>query len=336
MVYSQALNDKFDISIGADLDYREIDVFQFELNDGSVIDYDGNLAGQTVRESSIYSQLGYQNERWKALFGIRRADNELFGINVSSRGTLMYSFSENRSLKFIAGQSYRSPSLFELYIVGRNNVIIGNPNLQPEQSTSYELAYVKAVGNFFVQGSIYYADYENKIFRGRGDALVPNGSGLFIENAIVYSNGVSFVATGLEVETRYSMEGIDVFANINVIDGDDGDMRPGSDNYNFKYVPDYTLTAGASTELHGGTVSLVLRHRASTEGPEASIGSSTEVDVSLSYPQSWNSLSLLHRLRMTNLTDEVNYVPEYARRRGLNEVPNSLGRAFNYELQIVF
>ncbi len=334
--YRRLFYEDFNFELGLDHDYREIDVFQFELSDGSVIDYEGNLAGQDVSETSVFTQLGYQKDRWKGLVGTRLVDNELFGENVSSRATLLYSFSDTSSVKFIAGQSYRSPSLFALYIVGRNNIIIGNPDLNPEKSSSYEVSYLRAYGHYFFQANAYYATYDNKVYRKSGDAVLPDGSGVVVQNTTVYANGEEFSAQGLELETRYSHDQLDGFFNVNVISGDDGDEVPDSDHYNFKYVPDFTLAAGMSRQVKNYLFSFVANYTDSTQGPEQEVASSLVLDLMLGYNQQLGQRAVHHSVRLNNASDESVTVAEYARRRGLNEVRMDLGRVFTYELSVAF
>src|SRR5204862_6861024 len=93
--------------------------------------------------------------------------NDLFGSNVSSRGTLVYRIDDTHSVKLIAGQSYRAPSFFELYFQTPANTVYGNPALEPETSDSVELAYVTTMRRVFLQALLYHAGYDGKIFRQR-------------------------------------------------------------------------------------------------------------------------------------------------------------------------
>ncbi len=335
--YRLQFYEDYDFEIGIDHDYREIEAFQFELSDGTLIDYEGNLAGQDVSETSVFTQLGYQKGRWKGLVGSRVVDNELFGGNVSSRGTLVYSFSDVSSVKFIAGQSYRSPSLFALYIVGRNDVITGNPDLNPEKSTSYEVSYLRAYGHYFLQANAYYATYDNKIYRQIVTVPTnkPDGSGTVI-NKPVYANGEEFNAQGLELETRYSHNQLDAFFNLNVISGDDGDEVAGNDHYNFKYVPAFTVSTGVSKQIKSYLFSVVANYTDNTEGPEQDVDGSLVLDLMLGYSQRLGQREIYHSVRLSNASDESVMVPEYARRGGLNEVRMDFGRVLTYEASVKF
>lgn len=335
-IFNSQLFDNYSLELGVNYDFREIDVFQFVLSDGSRIDYDGNLTGKDVSETSFFAQLGYESDKIKGLLGARVVDHELFGENISVRGTMVYSVSDSSTLKFIAGQSYRSPSLFELFIVGRNNVIIGNPELKPEESNSFEVSYLKSLGDLFLQGNVYYADYKNKIQRGIENATLPDGSGITLTDATVYTNGRDFSAYGLELEARYRYKQFDSFLNFNLIDGNSEDKEPDSDHYNFKYVPDYTLSAGLSKTINNFLVSSSINYRTGAQGPESSVDASTTVDVFLGYDQKSKLADIEHRLRINNLTDTTVEVAEYARRRGVNSVPMNFGRSLAYEFRLSF
>ena len=99
-------------------------------------------------------------------------------------------------------------------------------------------------GKFFVQTLVYYAIYENKIFRIRKD-IEKNGN--IYENVNVYSNGQEFNAKGLELEIKYlDPQVLSGFLNYNFVDGNNGDEIDGSGHYNFKYIPQHVLAVGLS------------------------------------------------------------------------------------------
>jgi len=100
-----------------------------------------------VSEYSGYAQLDWKpSPAWRAVLGSRFTQNELFGENISSRGSLVYTINEKNAIKFIAGQSFRAPSLFELYFITPSQTIFGNENLQPETADTFELGYQHARG----------------------------------------------------------------------------------------------------------------------------------------------------------------------------------------------
>ncbi len=332
--YSQKFLDNFNFGIGADHDFRENNEYRSFLEDTDTTLTHSNLEDKNIWEYSLFSHIGYEKDKWKWDIGFRSVENERFGQSLSSRGTLVYSFSDSSSVKFIAGQSYRSPSIFELYFIPPGNTVFGNPDLSPEESTSYEIAYLKSFNNFFVQTNAYYSIYSNKIYRTKGNVTLSDGT--IITDTNVYQNGDNFSVKGIELEARYSTKNLNAFTNLDIVYGNDGDKETGSNHYNFKYIPDFTLSAGVSKKINNYMLSSVAHYRDSAGGNTEKIDDSLTIDLSASYNHTIGEKEAKHRISLTNITDETPQVADYVRRRGLNAVPLALGRAFLYEFSINF
>lgn len=334
--YNTLAYQHYSIELGVEYDFRKnIDSAIF-FEDDSAEGQEPNLKNKSTGDTSIFSQIGYEHKNWKGLIGTRLVDNDAFNKNLSNRGTIVYKTSETSSLKFIAAQSYRAPSIFELFIVAKNNILIGNTSLEPEKSNSYEFSYQNFMGRYFYQANIYYATYNNKIFRTRLDAAAPNNPDVIIPNVIVYDNGEEFDAYGFELETRYSYNNIDAFLNFDYVLGNNGDEAGDSDHYNFKYVPDFNISGGISKEFNKVLISSVANYRDETEGSEKDIDSNLSLDLFIGFSQQVNQLSFRHRVRIDNVTNENAHLAEYSRRKGVNEVPLDFGRVITYEVSSHF
>ena len=333
--YNRALTSRFDLELGLEHDYRIAKEYvNFNALSNTKLTHN-NLKNRDVSSYSLFTQLGYHLENLKWLIGFRSVENELFGRNNSVRASLVYQPSLTSSIKFIAGQSYRSPSLFELYFRTDSHTVFGNPELQPEKSASYELSYLTAIDNFFIQANLYRASYADKIFRVKADVVLPDDT--LISNTNQYANGDKLEATGLELELKYSNpKRFDAFVNFDFIAGNKGDRLPEKEHYNFKYVPDYNLSAGISKYYGYFQSSLIIKYRGDSQGPEAKIESSLLTHWSLSYIQPLSSVEITHTLRFENVFDERAYVGEYVRRRGLNQTPLEFGRAVTYQIALTF
>ncbi len=335
ITYARQLSDRFQLDGGIDVDYRVAEVYRNFDADGNTLTHN-NLRDRSVLEYSVFTSLGYEQGDWKWNIGLRRVENELFSGSLSGRATLVYSLSDTSSVKLIAGQSFRSPSLFELYFIPPEQTIFGNPDLSPEKSTSYEIAYLKFAGNLFFQVNAYRASYRDRIYRDRGDVLLPDGSMAF--NRLVYSNGDTFHATGVEFESRYNADPWAAFANINWQRGTDGDRLEGTRHYNFRYVPSYTVSAGLSRNLGAVNLSAVGNYRSGTSGTTPTdIDDSLTVDLAASFThQPASDWQLHHRVKLSNITDERVEIADYARRAGLEHVPQRFGRSLTYQLTLTF
>ncbi|MDM8557228.1 TonB-dependent receptor [Candidatus Parabeggiatoa sp. HSG14] len=321
------ISDALDIEVGADYDYRKADESKsYETRTDTTI-VELGIADQTVYEYSLFSQLEYKFNSYTTLLGTRMTHNEFYGTDYSSRGTLVWTLSQRNSVKFIAGQSYRAPSLFEIYLYSPGRVV-GNPNLEPEKSTSYELAYLTSFNNFFIQALVYYADYENKIRR-----VVKTG------RLLTYANGNDFNAKGVEIEIKYDNPNLfNGFLNYNYISGNDGD-DDGIGNYNFKYIPRHSISLGLSKKISGINIAALTNYWTETSGPVEEVDAQYSIDLKLGYSHKLSSQTIHHGLSIQNLTGRDVVFPEYNRRYAdLNVIPTEFGygRRIIYTLTLNF
>ena len=190
--YLYDFNKNWTLEGGLDIERRDSKNSRFMDNNGLV---DVNGINKVVDESSLFSQIYYYSDKHNWVVGGRLVDNDLFGQNFSGRLSYVYMINESRSIKFIAGQSFRSPSLFELY--GQIGCcILGQVTLEPEEADSIELSYLTAWDNLLLQSTIYWTEYKNKIVRGiEFNFELPNGD--ILNNVNRYRNGGNLRPQGL-------------------------------------------------------------------------------------------------------------------------------------------
>ncbi|GIW51255.1 MAG: TonB-dependent receptor [Gemmatimonadales bacterium] len=91
--------------------------------------------------------------------GARLEDNETFGTFVTFRGGLVYRAPGSLRLRVAAGTGFKEPTFFENFATG---FVRGNPELDPERSTSWEIGLERA----FLDGQIRVAGtYFSQRFR---------------------------------------------------------------------------------------------------------------------------------------------------------------------------
>jgi outer membrane receptor protein involved in Fe transport len=322
--YSPLKELRFDL--GAEYEYRKnIRIDDIMPLEDRVISHN-NSQNRDLYEYSFNGQVEYNNNKFKIIGGARSTQNQLFGNNISSRGTALYKFNKKNSIKFIYGSSYRAPSFFELYFVTPSHTVFGNPALHPEKAVSYEAAYLSHFNDFFMQMLVYHAGYKNKIYREKRTG--ENGNPY-----IIYVNGKTFQANGLEFELKYRNPSLfNSFFYYSYILGDKGDEING--NYNFKYVPVQTASFGISAKLSFLEISSVINYWSKTEGSIHEIGAQIFADLNFSFSQSFQNTNIKHNLSIRNITDEELLVPEYVRRSGINEVSFGFGRRIMYMINI--
>jgi outer membrane receptor for ferrienterochelin and colicins len=79
--------------------------------------------------------------------GLRYDHYSLFGGTINPRGALIYNPLKHTTFKFLYGQSFRPPNLFELYYDAPGNE--ANPSLRPQTVRTMELVWQQAFTNHF-------------------------------------------------------------------------------------------------------------------------------------------------------------------------------------------
>jgi hypothetical protein len=193
--------------------------------------------------------------------------------------------------------------------------------------------YTARRGNLFVEAIAYHARYDNRIYRVR---RYPDFVSDPRDTSTIYVNGSRFSANGAEIEARYRLPGnVSTFGAYSFVDGDHGDEVAGSDHYNYKYVPQHTVTGGLVKYFGGFWASGVATFKSEVGAPLEMIDGQAFFDLNLGYGHRVGNLVLRHSLSVKNVTDDQERVPEYVRRI-LNEVPSGYGRRVSYLLQVGF
>jgi outer membrane receptor for ferrienterochelin and colicin len=331
---SMTIGSHLSIDVGTDYDRRtSIDANNYRRDTGEVL-YDNNLHNRSVREYSGSGEGTYRlRGRLRLNGGWRLTKNELFGANLSSRAAAIYTPRERQSLKLFWGQSFRAPSLYELYRRSQRGGLYGNEHLMPETSDTVEAAYVAAFRGVLLKGSAYHARYHNKITRvPRYPDFVSDPA----DNSATYGNRGHFSANGVELELTYDVPTIgNAFVNVGYVHGDRGDTPLDSNNYNFRYIPKASVTAGGSRQVHGISLAVVGRWVQSTNGFLAAVAGHTSFDVTLGYEQRAGAARLKHSLFAKDLLGRAAQTPEYLR-GNINALPLGLGPRFGYRLQMSF
>lgn len=141
--------------------------------------------------------------------GARYDDHEAFGGQVSPRAYLVWNTTDTWTLKGGVSRGYRTPDLNDLH-VGVNGVTgqgerltIGNPDLDPETTTSSELGvYYDNLAGFNTNATLFHNKFKDKIDTVQGVNItgrpgVPDGS---------YDQQVNIdeaVTQGLELAARW-------------------------------------------------------------------------------------------------------------------------------------
>ena len=277
---------------------------------------------ENLTEWSGVAQLNYKMGVVNLLAGSRFTQNKQFGSNISSRVSALINLNENNSLKLIFGQSFRAPTMLELYF--NHPTVVGNKDLQPETSTSYELAYLVRAGNFFAQIIGYYAEYDQLIQR-----YTP-----VVGQPATYRNSEAFNGLGTEIELKYvNPKIVNAYLNYNYIQGK-GDFAEA----NYKFVPAHTVAFGISKPIQNFAITLNGYMYSGAEGYYGSIDPQTMLDANVSFKHESGDIKLTHKFSALNLTNSDMLIPEYIRvTKNINTMSTTeFGMRFIYTLFLNF
>ena len=100
---------------------------------------------------------------WELTGGVRYDHFSDFGDTVNPRLALVWSTAVNLTTKLLYGEAFRAPSFVETRAIN-NPAVIGNPDLQPEEIKSYELAFdYRPSYEFGMIFNLFYYDWTDII-----------------------------------------------------------------------------------------------------------------------------------------------------------------------------
>jgi vitamin B12 transporter len=140
------------ISVGTDYEQAKVD------NEDS---YGVQLDGLTTSTWSVFAEdrISLADDRLTVTAGVRRDENSAFGSSTNPRVALSWTVSSAIRLRAAAGSAFRAPSTGELYYP-----FSGNPDLNPEESVSYEAGAEWTIATGFVlEASLFRSDVKDLI-----------------------------------------------------------------------------------------------------------------------------------------------------------------------------
>jgi len=219
----------------------------------------------------------------------------LSSLQFSPRGSIVYRFVEDQSLRVSAGRAFRGPSFMESYLDLPNPAPLravsalglGNDKLDPESIVSYEIGYQNQASDYFqleanaymnmVKNAILFTDVRRYTLgdfaSNSGNAQYDPTNDAFPISSLAFTNErATFRQLGGELGARfYPIKGLDVYANYSI-----NDTRPMNDKERSKIDP--VRAKEQQTSLHKVNVGLQYR---------ADFGLDLSGDVSWFSPQVW-------------------------------------------------
>ena len=194
-LYTKKLNQKLNLSLGAQIDRR------------SIISNDrGNHATQ---HGAAFGNLLFNHNNWKIGPSLRLDWDENFGTAFLPQLNIAYQINQI-TLRTNAGKAIRSADFTERYNNYNKAIVssgsIGNPNLGTENSWSYEAGADVLLSRFFkLSTSAFYRDQNNVIdFVTTPYAAMPRKDNLVAGGTYALAKNIQTVSTkGVEIEIAY-------------------------------------------------------------------------------------------------------------------------------------
>lgn len=184
---SQQIGDHHLLTFGAE--YRRNSVEGTRMGDGGDNVHDVTQSGNGVDITKQYSEKDVTNyamyvqdewmpnEKWLVIPSLRYDHDSSFGGELTPKIGATYFIKDNSRFKFNLGKGFKAPTISELYMnmhraMGPMTVnVYGNPELQPEESTSWDISYEAELNNNWGKLTYFNNDVTNLI-----DTETINGS----------------------------------------------------------------------------------------------------------------------------------------------------------------
>lgn len=131
---------------------------------------------KSISEKQIDYQAAYVQDEWKVndklliIPSLRYDDSDKFGDNISPKVGLTYKLDDHYRFKANYGKGFKAPSISELYmkmthrpIPSMTVIVIGNPDLKPEESKTYEFSLEGEKGANFGKLTYFHNDVTDLI-----------------------------------------------------------------------------------------------------------------------------------------------------------------------------
>lgn len=171
---------------------------------------------------------------WELTLGARYDWYSDFNSTTNPRAALVWQINPRLTSKLLYGTAFRAPSFIEMY-VPPNSTVVGNPNLQAETNTTWELAFdYRASDNLNLTLNLFHYQFSDKIQRrfittGPGTTLATDSTTL--GGIYMYDNFGTLKGDGFEVESRWKINNkSSLLANYAYSQAEDGD-GVAADNY---------------------------------------------------------------------------------------------------------
>ena len=305
--------------------------------------------------------------------GVRLTDHEIYGTNMSPRGYAVWRIDRHFTLKGGVGTGFKAPEIREVEpqtgaTQARGAILaFGNPDLEPEKSTSYELGLYYNDDGLRLSATVFNNDFKNKIINTASYAFyyadgtrVPAGADCVLSDPPTstcpawgtWLNLPGARVRGIELDGRwrvtrqfdarlaYTYSGSRITAGqlfVTAPNGEEIEFNPGGlddlDGQPLAGVPEHRMTGSLNWEPMEG-VKAYVRGIHESKVTSVSFGQGNSVSYqpkALTTFDLGGSWKINDHLQLSaviyNITDQTRYDPDRVGESGLYQFPED-GRRF--------
>ncbi len=166
--------------------------------------------GETDIDRSNTNSAIYLQDKWSTCdhfaltMGVRYDDHSSFGSSFTPRLAGVFTFNDHLRLKAYYGEGFRAPTVYELFVETVNNRenVLPNPDLEPEESNSFEISLEGERGRFSGSLRVFKTDLDQAIEKvriGTVDLGGPRPTPQFI-----WRNVAKATSEGVEAEVYFA------------------------------------------------------------------------------------------------------------------------------------
>ena len=214
--------------------------------------------------NNLTAYIGFREDWWETYDGYaNQFGTGAFATTYDSRSdssfnpklAVVYKPFDNTTLRTSAGQSFRGPTVYELFTtyVSGSNTYNGNPDLKPETVQSWDAEITQGLWRGAKFSATYFENYMKDLIY---NTTVSTGQYKYMNAGKAESKGVV-----LEIEQRFDKY-VRLFANYTYTDAriKENSANPASVDKRLTFMPDTMINAGAECEVGPFSASLTGRY----------------------------------------------------------------------------
>jgi len=164
--------------------------------------------------------------------GVRYDIFNEFDNKLNGRAAFVYDLSESSTVKLLGGTAVRTPSLRE-WNKDLEDTSFEQPQLEPEELTTFELSYNRILGNFYFDATLFNNGFKKMLLEQ--DTPVTDDDPEGGSDEYFYNTDDAVSMTGAELNAKYQLDKLHVIGGFSTLITDNGEGNEISYIRGYKY-----------------------------------------------------------------------------------------------------